>query len=224
MDIDSDTPPRTNANTPATRPKTAPSSPRKDKARRTGSVPPKAAPSPATAGAPSVSGLGLNGLSGIATVEPFLPTQNGGLSDVNALKNTLPFQSQASTAHPTKPNSARILKLPTVPAAPHPPLKLDQATTDAYFSHMAVYARAFNAFSAGVTAHFASRNAELEDLDDRFIHNRGETTKKLGFASYLNRMKEDEAVMTTWKIAQERHIQALEQCEEVRNKTIKLYQ
>lgn len=222
MDIDSDTPPATNANTSATRPKTAPSSPRKDKARRTGSVPPKTAPSPATNGAPS--GLGLNGLSGIATVEPFLPTQNGGLSEVDTLKDTLPFQSQPSSAHPTKPNSARTLKLPALPVAPHPPLKLDQATTDAYFHHMSAYAKAFNAFSAGVTAHFASRNAELEDLDDRFIHNRGETTKKLGFASYLNRMKEDEAIMTTWKIAQERHIQALEQCEEVRNKTIKLYQ
>lgn len=108
--------------------------------------------------------------------------------------------------------------------APHAPLKLDQATTDAYFSHMEGYAKTFNAFSKGITNHFASRSTELQDLDDRFIHNRGETTKKLGFASYLNRMKEDEAVMTMWKIAQERHIQALEQCEEVRNKTMKLYQ
>jgi hypothetical protein len=98
------------------------------------------------------------------------------------------------------------------------------ATTDAYFSHMEGYVRSFNAFSKGVTDHFASRSAELEDLDDRFIHNRGETTRKLGFASYLNRMREDEAVMVMWKVAQERHIQALEQCEEVRNKTIKLYQ
>ncbi|KAF2628697.1 hypothetical protein BU25DRAFT_30694 [Macroventuria anomochaeta] len=222
MDIDSDTPPTANASTSATRPKTAPSSPRKDKARRTGSVPPKTAPSPATVGTPSAPGL--NGLSGIATVEPFLPTQNGGLSELDALKDTLPFQSQASSTHPTKPNAARTLKFPPVPAAPHPPLKLDQATTDAYFSHMEGYVRSFNAFSKGITAHFASRSAELEDLDDRFIHNRGETTKKLGFASYLNRMEEDEAVMTMWKIAQERHIQALEQCEEVRNKTIKLYQ
>ncbi|KAJ4402848.1 hypothetical protein N0V91_006920 [Didymella pomorum] len=221
MDIDSDTPVPINANTSATRPKTAPSSPRKDKARRTGSMPPKTAPSPAPAGDPSAPGL--NGLSGIATVEPFLSNQNGGLS-LDALKDTLPFQSQASNTHPTKPNSARSLKLPPVPAAPHPPLKLDMATTDAYFSHMEGYVRSFNAFSKGVADHFASRSAELEDLDDRFIHNRGETTKKLGFASYLNRMREDEAVMVMWKVAQERHIQALEQCEEVRNKTIKLYQ
>ncbi|KAJ4989448.1 DnaJ domain-containing protein [Stagonosporopsis vannaccii] len=221
MDIDSDTQPTKNANFSATRPKTAPSSPRKEKTRRTGSVPPKSAPSPAL---PSTSSApGLNGLSGIATVEPFIPMSNGGLSELDALKNTLPFESRASTAHPTKPSSARTLKLPTLPAAPHAPLKLDQATTDAYFSHMESYVRAFHAFSKGITNHFASRSTELEDLDDKFIHIRGETTKKLGFASYLNRMKEDEAVMTTWKVAQERHIKALEQCEEVRNKTIKLY-
>lgn len=184
-------------------------------------MPPKTAPPPAPVGDPSAPGL--NGLSGIATVEPFLPAQNGGLS-LDALKDTLPFQSQASNAHPTKPNSARTLKFPTVPAAPHPPLKLDVATTDAYFGHMKAYVKSFNAFNKDITQHFASRSAELEDLDDRFVHNRGETTKKLGFASYLSRMKEDEHVMVMWKIAQERHIQALEQCEEVRNKTIKLYQ
>ncbi|KAH6633356.1 hypothetical protein C7974DRAFT_169975 [Boeremia exigua] len=222
MDIDSDTPPTRNANTSATRPKTAPSSPRKEKSRRTGSVPPKTAPSPAPVGTSSTPGL--NGLSGIAAVEPFLSTQNDGLSAFDALKNTLPFESQASSAHPTKANTPRTLKLPPLPAAPHAPLKLDQATTDAYFSHMEGYVKAFHTFSKGITNHFASRSTELEDLDDRFIHIRGETTKKLGFASYLNRMKEDEAVMTTWKIAQERHIKALEQCEEVRNKTIKLYQ
>ncbi|KAF3006838.1 hypothetical protein E8E13_010671 [Curvularia kusanoi] len=213
MDIDTDTPPTTNANTSAARPRTAPSSPRKDSSNRSGSVPPNTA----TSAAP-----GLNGLSGIASVEPFLPTQNGGLSELDALKDTLPFQSQASSAHPTKPNSARTLKLPPLPVAPHAPLKLDQAAADAYFSHMEAYVKAFHAFSQGITNHFTSRNSELEDLEDKFIHVRGEPTKKLGFASYLIRMKEDEAVMTTWKIAQERHIKALEQCEEVRNKAMKM--
>ena len=220
MDIDSDTPPITNANTSAARPKTAPSPPRKSNSRRTGSVPPNTASSPADPN--PASAPGLNGLSGIATVEPFLPAQNGGLSALDALKETLPFESQASSAHPTKPNSARTLKLPPLPVAPHAPSKLDQASAEEYFSHMESYVKAFHAFSQGITSHFASRSTELEDLDNKFIHVRGETTKKLGFASYLNRMREDEAVMTTWKIAQERHIKALEHCEEVRNKTIRM--
>lgn len=183
-------------------------------------MPPNTASSPAEPN--SASAAGLNGLSNIATVEPFLPAQNGGLSALDALKDTLPFESQASSAHPTKPNSARTLKLPPLPVAPHAPPKLDQAAAEVYFSNMESYVKAFHAFSQGITSHFASRSTELEDLDDKFIHVRGETTKKLGFASYLNRMKEDEAVMTTWKIAQERHIKALEQCEEVRNKTIRM--
>ena len=89
---------------------------------------------------------------------------------------------------------------------------------------MESYVKAFHAFSQGITSHFASRSAELEDLDDKFIYVRGETTKKLGFASYLAKMEEDESVMETWKLAQERHIIALQQCEDVRNKTMKLYQ
>ncbi|KAJ4371537.1 hypothetical protein N0V83_004756 [Neocucurbitaria cava] len=89
---------------------------------------------------------------------------------------------------------------------------------------METYVKAYKSYSKLLTGHFVGRNLELEDLDDRFIHHRGEGTKKLGFASYLARMKEDEEVMETWKVAQERHIQALLQCEEVRFKTIKLYQ
>jgi hypothetical protein len=89
---------------------------------------------------------------------------------------------------------------------------------------MEAYARAYNTFSRDITAHFAARSAELENLDTHFIRSRGETTAKLGFASYLNRMREDEGVMTLWKVAQERHLAALEACEEVRNKTTKMYQ
>jgi hypothetical protein len=171
---------------------------------------------------PPASGLG--GLGDLANVEPLLPSQNGGLSGLEALKETLPFQSQASTLHPTKPSSARSLKFPSVPVAPQAPAKLDHSSTDLYFSQMEAYARAYNAFSRDITTHFSARSAELESLDPHFIHSRGETTSKLGFASYLNRMREDEGVMTTWKIAQERHITALEACEEVRNKSIKLRQ
>jgi hypothetical protein len=64
----------------------------------------------------------------------------------------------------------------------------------------------------------------MEDLDDHFIQHRGETTKKLGFASYMAKMEEDESVMETWKLAQEKHIAALQQCADMRNKTMKLYQ
>ena len=164
------------------------------------------------------SAPGLNGLAGLATVEPFLPTSNGGLGGLDDLKDTLPFQSQPSTAHPTKSNTPQKLKFPQVPAAPQPPSKLTQGSVDSYFNHMEGYVRQYKAYNEALTKHFIARNTELEDLDARFIRQRGETTQKLGFASYLKKMNEDEEVMTVWKLAQEMHIKALEQCGEVRNK------
>jgi len=80
------------------------------------------------------------------------------------------------------------------------------------------YVRQYKAYNEALTKHFAARNVELEDLDEQFIRQRGETTQKLGFSSYLKKMKEDEQVTTVWKVAQEIHIKALEQCGEVRNK------
>jgi hypothetical protein len=216
MDIDSETSPGSTDSAAKTRPSTSAGE------KTNGNTDTAVDKETAAASKPPASGLG--GLADLASVEPLLPSHNGGLSGLDALKDTLPFPSQASTSHPTKPNSARSLKFPSVPVAPQAPTKLDHSTTDLYFSQMEAYARAYNAFSRDITEHFSARSAELENLDTHFIHSRGETSSKLGFASYLNRMREDEGVMTTWKIAQERHITALEACEEVRNKSVKLRQ
>lgn len=160
----------------------------------------------------------FNGLSGLAAVEPFLPSSNGGLGGLGDLKDTLPFKSQPSNSHPTKSSTAQKLKFPQVPAAPAVPAKITQESVGSYFSQMEIYVRQYKAYNATLTKHFIARNEELENLDERCIHQRGETTQKLGFASYLKKMKEDEGVMEAWKVAQEWHIKALEQCAEVRNK------
>ncbi|KAF1845425.1 uncharacterized protein K460DRAFT_376855 [Cucurbitaria berberidis CBS 394.84] len=221
MDIDSSTPPIPKPMKGGIR--TAPASPKINTAAGIGTVPngSATAPSSATSARPPV--LGLNGLSGIANVEPFQAPQNGGIG-LDELKDTLPFPSQSASSHPTKPNTAQKLKYPEMPTAPPLPAKLDQSSADQYFHRMESYIKAYKNYCKALTAHFVARNTELEQLDDHFIHHRGETTKKLGFASYLAKMREDEEVMETWKLAQERHINALQQCEEVRHKTIKLYQ
>lgn len=191
MDIDSNTPTMEESKPSPPRHQSGPKSFQHQKADTNGAgiaANGNATASPsATSAEPPAPGLG--GLSGLANVEPFLPAANGGLGGLNDLKDNLPFRSQASTAHPTKPNTAQKLKFPTVPGAPKPPAKLDQASTNSYFTQMEGYVRDFKEYSKAMTAHFAARDAELEDLDARFIHNRGETTKKLGFASYLNKMK-----------------------------------
>lgn len=166
--------------------------------------------------------FGLDNIGGIAKVEPFVPAQNGGFA-MGELGDTLPHKSQASNAHPTKPSSAQSLKFPDIPAPPRPPTKLDRDSTDAYFTQFERYVKAYMQLSKSIATHFNARNTQLQDVDDHFVRNRGETSKKLGFASYLDRMREDETVIATWGVAQGKHIQALEQCEEVRNKTIKLY-
>ncbi|KAF2130256.1 hypothetical protein P153DRAFT_337839 [Dothidotthia symphoricarpi CBS 119687] len=211
MDIDSSTPP-------------APS--RNPSNSRTQATPTTVPVSKGSAQTPSFVAAALPGFSPSGatkeTVEPFVSTQNGGL-DMGDLGDSLPHKSQASSAHPTKPSSAQSLKFPDIPAAPRPPSKLDRESTDVYFIQFERYVKSYMQLSKAIATHFNARNVQLQDLDDHFVRSRGETTKKLGFASYMDRMREDEAVITTWGVAQGKHIQALGQCEEVRNKTIKLY-
>lgn len=235
MDIDSGTP-------PAEKPK--PSAAARDKTYKQGtpikfSTPSKTAPSSpqdqkstptvANGSATALSSAtearhssGLGGLEGLKNVEPFLPSTNSGLSGMGDLGDSLPFKSKASNAHPTKPNSAQRLRYPPVPNAPQPPATLDEASVRTYFIRMEHYVKSFREYNKTMTNHFMSREAELEtSLEDHFIQNRGETTKKLGFSSYVRKMKEDQAVMEAWKIAQEMHLRAMQACEEVRNKTIR---
>lgn len=222
MDIDSGTPPIPKPVQRGIR--TAPTSPKINTSAGPGVLPNGSATAPSSATTANPPIPGLNGIGGIATVEPFVKPPNGGLSGLGDLSDTLPFDSQPSRSHPTKPNTSQRLKYPEIPGAPSPPVKVDQASADQYFRRMESYVKAYKNYSKALTNHFVARNAELENLDDNFIHRRGETAKRLGFASYLARMRDDEEVMETWKLAQERHIYALQQCEETRNKTIKMYQ
>ncbi|CAI6315308.1 unnamed protein product [Periconia digitata] len=205
MDIDTDSPAATDNSTPKT--------------SKTGTAENGNATSSPAASAPKAPTSGLD-LNGIKNVEPFAQP-NTGLNGLGGLGDQLPFASQASSAHPTKPNTVQKLKFPTVPLAPAPPSSFDPATTDTYFKHVEGYIRHFKQYRIAITAHFTARNAEVEELDDNFVRQRGERTQKLGFNSYLQKMREDEAVLEAWKIAQESHIKALEQCDDVRRKVSK---
>ncbi|OAL52274.1 hypothetical protein IQ07DRAFT_504992 [Pyrenochaeta sp. DS3sAY3a] len=220
MDIDSNTPPLPRPTKKGAR--TAPSSPKIKTAIPPAPTPNGSATAPSSATSAHPPGPGIN-LSGIANVEPFLPPPSQRGLGLDELKDTLPFPSQSANTHPTKPNTSQKLKYPDIPIAPPPPCKIDLNIADQYFSRMESYCKAYKKYNKVLTDHFVSRNAELEEMDDRFIHHRGEMTKKIGFAGYLARIREDEEVMETWKLAQERHIHALQQCEEIRNKTIKMY-
>ncbi|EMD93252.1 hypothetical protein COCC4DRAFT_59120 [Bipolaris maydis ATCC 48331] len=179
-----------------------------------------APPSTTTAKPPAE---GLNGL-GPDFIKPLVEPQKNGLGGMASVGDALPFSSEASNSHPIKANAAKSLKYPEIPLAPPVPAKLDLASIDNYFERMGSYVKSYRNYCKVLTGHFAARSVEMEDLDDHFIRNRGETTKKVGFVSYLAKMEEDESVMETWKVAQERHIVALQQCADVRTKALKLYQ
>jgi hypothetical protein len=168
---------------------------------------------------------GLNGLTGLRNVEPLAPSANGaGLGGLGDLQDTLPFPSKASNTHPTKPNSAQKLKYPKIPGAPQPPPVLNEASVKNYFTLMEIYVRHYIEYNRTMTSHFDGRNAELDNkLDKHFIGNRGETTNGIGLASYMRKMKEDQEILGTWKLAHEMHLQVMQKCEEVRNKTVKQY-
>jgi hypothetical protein len=237
MDIDSATPPVEKPQPPSTdtdrtfkpgtpiifgSPQTAQASPQAQTAPAASKLPNGSATAPplTTKAKPS---SGLNGLEGLTNVEPFLPTTDGGLSGLGDLADTLPFKSKASSSHPTKPNTAQKLKYPPIPVAPAPPTTLDEPSTRQYLRNMNTYIKLYREYSKTMTTHHASREAELESLDDDFCLLRGETSKKIGFAGYINRVKEDQAALEAWKLGMEMHSKALRQCEEVRNKTMRVF-
>lgn len=219
MDVDEDSPPIAKAkSTPIS---TAASSEAQMNNAETRTVPNGTAADSAVSADKSTD-PGSNPLAGLGNVEPFLPATNRGLG-LDELKDSLPFKSGTSQTHPTKPNTAQKLKYPEIPVAPPGPAKLDPASTNDYFSRMENYVRQYRKWNQNMMSHFAAREEELNDLEDRFIHQRGETTNRIGFPGYLARMKEDESVIATWQIGQEKHIAALETCQDVRNKTMKQY-
>jgi curved DNA-binding protein CbpA len=213
MDIDSSTSEEALGNQ-------SPASPQRNTAG-TGPLPNGSTASSSAAAPPAPTGL--NGMSGLGeTLVAPQPVQDGiGLS---SLSDALPNHSQASATHPTKPTTAQKLKFPHMPTPPPLPPKLDLSSADAYFQRFEMYIKDYQKACKAMTAHFIARDAELEsDLDNGFCRNRGETTRKVGFMGYLARMHEDEEVLETWRVYQDAHIKALGRCEEVRNRTVRMY-
>jgi hypothetical protein len=168
---------------------------------------------------------GLNGVTTSLVDDETFAAPNTGSMGLNGMGEALPFPSEPSKLHPTKPNTAQKLKFPSMPAPPPLPTTYDQIFVDLYFQQFETYAKNYMKATQDMTRHFVARDAELATtLDDRFAHNRGETTRKLGFMGYLARMREDEQVLETWGVFQQKHLVAMAQCEEVRNRTMKLYQ
>jgi hypothetical protein len=218
MDIDPSTPEQT------TEPPKAPST-TLPKVQVNGSAPLSngSASAPPSATTNQLPASGLNGFgTSLVDDEVFAAPQADGLG-MNNLGATLPFPSAPSTTHPTKPATAQKLKFPLMPKAPKLPAPFTQIFVDLYLQQFEQYVREYQKAKRDMTLHFLARDTELESLDPRFCHNRGETGVKLGFQSYAAKMKEDEQVIATWGYWHEEHLKALGECEDVRRKSVKLY-
>jgi hypothetical protein len=146
-------------------------------------------------------------------------TRSMGLKKID---EDLPSSSESSNASINKSNPIHTIEFPLPPALQ---TTRSQIFVDLYLSQFEKYCKEYINTTKELTRHFVTRDAELTaSFDDRFAHHRAETTKKMGFATYMAKIKDDNKVLERWHVYQKKHLNAMEQCEKVRMKTMKLYQ
>lgn len=157
-------------------------------------------------------------LDDLSHVEPLArPAHPEGLRNLNDLSSTLPFQS--APANSTFDPSPRLLQLPTQPKVPEPPTKLTKASWIAYTTVFGAYARAFHNFNATMLEHFSARESQAQSQindGDAWLMTTGERSAGSGWGSYLRECREDERVREAWVLGCERHKEAVEGFEKVR--------
>lgn len=141
-----------------------------------------------------------------------LNSTSNGLEGMQNLSSTLPFQSKASSIHPTKPPTPQFFLIPQIPTAPAPPPKLTTQSWKNYCAATANYLTAFHAFNRDLHVHF--RESLMHE--DKFVSICPDALEAVGSAgevnleSYRKNVKADETIRETWSVANERHAEALE--------------
>jgi hypothetical protein len=164
----------------------------------------------------------LDGLTNLKNVEPFAPNENG-LFGIADLGSSLPFKSQPSTSHPTKPNAAKQLNFPHLPVPPEVPAKLDAKSFDEYMIRMKLYTTAVQRFDDIMLKHFMARKEQMAGLDPNWLRNQGETTKAPGFDTYTRAIEQDEQALEHWMTGKEKHKEAMAKCKDVRRRAARGY-
>ncbi|KAK5134585.1 hypothetical protein LTR08_006371 [Meristemomyces frigidus] len=168
-------------------------------------------------------------LDDLAHVEPMAQTANG-LKSFGDLGSTLPFQSQAAVAPPTHPLSPQKLHIPSIPKAPEPPHQLTKQNWHAYSQTFGAYLKAYHAFNHTMLQHFSAREHQAQArlmVGTSWLEATGDTSGATtggpsGFGSYLQGVREDEAVRETWGIGCERHAEACKGFEKIRERVKRL--
>lgn len=137
-------------------------------------------------------------------VAPFAPSREG-LSNLNDLTSTLPFESRSSK-HAVEHPPRQPLVLPNPPKAPQIPVTLTQTSWERYIAQMRGYMFEWNAYNTKMLNHFNDRQASVENtLKPEWMSAVGEGTEKWGFNAYMQGVEEDFRVREHWNVSWERH-------------------
>jgi len=189
--------------------------------------PPSMPPPPRMPSAPSRRSSNI-ALGDFKHVAPFSTESTGGIRNLNDLSSSLPFQSQPSSAHPSRPMSLRI-ELPKPPRAPPPPSTLTKASWNYHLLQMMTYMTAWNQFYAQMVGRFQDRAVQLAEMEkgpaggmvEGWLGAVGETEALGGWETYVKAMKDDERLRAHLTVACEHHKEAVERHGRLRNQILR---
>ena len=156
--------------------------------------------------------LNLNGLKDTVP----LVSNKSGLTDLDDLSNTLPFESRSSS-HPVESLAPQRLALPNPPKAPSVPHSVTQESWNFYVARMKSYTVEWNTFNRKMLAHFQTRQQDFENkLGKNWVSAIGED----GYARYMQGIEEDIRVREHWNISWEKHRACMKELGAVRKNVL----
>ena len=156
-------------------------------------------------------------LKDLRNVEPLASTN--GLEGMASMASSLPFQSRPSS---TTSLPYRDLELPMPPRAPDvPSYPYIAETWKEYSSKMDAYVKEWRKFDNQMLTHFEARKAQTDGFPPSWLLSIGEPNKdKGGFLTYMQGLKQDERVRAHWNVAWDKHFEAMQAFEKVRNNVL----
>lgn len=158
-------------------------------------------------------------LGELKNVAPFAPSYEG-LSNLNDLTSTLPFESRSSK-HAVEHPPPQPLILPNPPKAPQIPVGITQTSWERYIAQMRNYMFEWNAYNTKMLNHFNERQASVENtLRPEWMSAVGEGTEKWGFKAYMLGVEDDFRVREHWDVSWEKHRECMKALGGVRERLL----
>ncbi|KAF2758503.1 hypothetical protein EJ05DRAFT_352945 [Pseudovirgaria hyperparasitica] len=165
----------------------------------------------------------------------------GGLNHVSDLRADLPFESAPAPVPPHRVFTRKDeIMVPGPPRTPPEPQRISKASWTEYIKQLSSYMSRWTEYDAAMVSHFASRQAEVDTICRAFAdpHNNSNMTglrdagrfawlgavgdtAQGGFGSYLQGLKDDEAVREHWAVACDKHRACMQRCLGLRERVLR---